>query len=491
MTVGDLAGNTDKILDYVEKARRLGADLVAFPELAIPGYPPEDLLFKPQFISDNLAQLSRVVDGSSGIGVVIGFATEGPDVYNAAAFAYDGRLVGVYHKIFLPNYGVFDEQRYFKAGAECPVYVLGDAAVGINVCEDIWYEDGPAAVQRAAGAQLIVNVNGSPYHAGKLDGRERMLSRRASDNGLFLAYVNMVGGQDELVFDGGSMILDPAGEVVARGPQFEEAMIVADISLDKVAPPPARSKRPGPAIWEPRVVAVAASAGAGEDARPPIVQDQPRRYDPVGEIYAALVMGTRDYVRKSGFSKVLVALSGGIDSSLVVAIAVDALGADNVVAVAMPSRFSSEGSVLDANELADNLGIELKTMPIEGPFSAYMDTLAPHFEGTEWGVARGERPVPHPRQPDHGAVKQAGMDGPGHGEQERDGHRVRHDLRRHGRRVRRHQGCPQDPRLRAVRAPQSAGADAGHSRQRHPEGAQRGASAGPKGRGQPPSLLHP
>ncbi len=392
VTVGDLEGNTKKIIEYIDRARSLRADLVAFPELAVTGYPPEDLVFKPQFIQDNLLRMRQIAEASNDIAVVVGFVDADADIYNAAAVASGGQLVGVYHKMHLPNYGVFDEDRYFKAGSECPVYVINGTPIGVNVCEDIWYSTGPAVVQRAAGAEVIVNINGSPFHAGKRSFREKMLPTRASDNGLFVAYVNMVGGQDELVFDGGSMIFDPAGEIVAQGSQFEEDLIIADLEVEAVFRSRLRDPRPRKEkaamieeIGKPKRVSV--SEYVPNSVKPPVPSQERKVYDEVGEVYAALVLGTRDYVRKCGFSKVLVALSGGIDSSLVATIAVDALGSENVVCVAMPSRYSSEGSVLDAKALAENLGIELWTLPIEESFTAYLNTLAPQFEGTEWGVA--------------------------------------------------------------------------------------------------------
>ena len=392
VTVGDLEGNTQKIIDYLGKARALDADLVAFPELAVPGYPPEDLLFKPQFIQDNLASMRRIAEASSGIAVVAGFVDADTDIYNAAGVAYDGKLVGVYHKMYLPNYGVFDEDRYFKAGTRCPVYVINGTPVGVNVCEDIWYASGPEVVQRAAGAEVIVNINGSPFHAGKRSFREKMLTTRATDNSVFVAYVNLVGGQDELVFDGASTIIGPEGTAIAQGGQFEEDLIVADLDVETVFRSRLRDPRPrkeNPSmlreIGESSVLSV--SEYATNSQRPAIPQRHPRAYDELGEVYAALVTGTRDYIRKCGFEKVLIALSGGIDSSLVATVAVDALGGENVLGIAMPSRFSSEGSVTDARALAKNLGIELRTISIEEAFSTYLSTLAPQFEDTEWGVA--------------------------------------------------------------------------------------------------------
>ena len=235
-TVGDLEGNTAKITGYIEQARSLKADLVAFTELAIPGYPPEDLLFKPQFIQDNLRYLDKVVKASHDIAVVVGFADEKEGkLYNAAALAYDGKLVDVYHKMFLPNYGVFDEKRYFEAGRKCPVYTINGVEVSVNVCEDIWYEVGPTNVQCQAGAELIININGSPYYAGKSSYRHEMLAKRALDNQAIVSYTNMVGGQDELVFDGGSVVFDHEGKLLLRGNQFREELLFVDLEMDSLS----------------------------------------------------------------------------------------------------------------------------------------------------------------------------------------------------------------------------------------------------------------
>ncbi len=361
VTVGDLAGNTAKIIDYVARARGIGADLAAFPELAVTGYPPEDLVLRPRFVDDNLERMREVVSATQGIAAVFGFVDRDTGLRNAAAVARDGKLLGVYHKRRLPNYGVFDEHRYFEPGVECPVYEIGGVTVGFNVCEDIWFDGGDdaAARQSRAGARLIVTINGSPYHAGKLREREDMVSRMASRHGVHAAYLNLVGGQDELVFDGASMVFGPDGRIIARGGQFEEELVAADLDVE----------------------------GARGGARAPLRDRTPREYGEAGEVYAALTLGTRDYARKCGFRDALVALSGGIDSSLVAAIAVDALGPENVSAVFMPSRFSSERSLLDARAVSENLGIGLRTISIEGPFSACLDALAEDFRGTEWGIA--------------------------------------------------------------------------------------------------------
>ena len=394
VTVGDLSGNTGRILDCIEQARSSQVDLIAFPELAIPGYPPEDLLLKPQFLDENLRCVERVAAASEGIAVVVGFAdARDSEVYNAAGLAYDGRLVDVYHKQFLPNYGVFDEDRYFRPGESSQVYVVNGTAVGVNICEDIWYPVGPTVAQRAAGAEVIVNINGSPFNAGKRGFRDKMLATRAADNEVFLAYVNLVGGQDELVFDGASMVFDPLGNLVASASQFQEDMLIVDLDVESVFRSRLREPRPRKedtsALTGPGREELTQVSGWSGEGRSPLVNGarQGRFYNGPEEVYQALKLGTRDYVRKCGFSKVLIALSGGIDSSLVAAIAVDALGSDNVGGVSMPSRFSSEGSVVDAKLLADNLGIDLWTLPIEASFKAMLDTLSPHFEGTDWGVA--------------------------------------------------------------------------------------------------------
>ena len=395
-TVGDFDGNTERIISGIQDARDLGADLIAFPELALPGYPPEDLLLKPQFIRENRDRLRLIAAECEGIAAIVGFIDSDSDIYNAAAVISDGEIVGTYRKMYLPNYGVFDEDRYFAAGTECPVYVINGTPVGVNICEDIWYATGPAVVQRSAGAELIVNINGSPFHAGKRAFREKMLATRAADNGLFVAYVNLVGGQDELVFDGGSLIFAPDGEIIAEAAQFEEQLLVADLEVESVfrsrlRDPRTRKERGADLTHIGRPVSVAVSDYSENPDRPDIVSAKSSiTVEPLSdtaEVYAALTLGTRDYVRKCGFGKVLIALSGGIDSTLVAAVAADALGGENVVGIAMPSRFSSEGSVLDATALAENLGIELWTIPIEDAFSAYLQTLAHRFEGMESGVA--------------------------------------------------------------------------------------------------------
>ncbi|MBI2850214.1 MAG: NAD+ synthase [Chloroflexi bacterium] len=388
-TVGDFAGNTRKILDIISQARALEVDMLTFPELAICGYPPEDLLFKPKFIEENLRFLNKVIEASAGITLVVGFVDAKEDIYNAAAIVHDGKLVSAYHKIYLPNYGVFDEDRYFRAGAssECPVYTIAGVGIGINICEDIWYEAGPTSIQAYAGAEVIVNISASPFHYGKGNARERMLATRASDNVSVVVFNNLVGGQDELVFDGNSLILDEKGQVIARGKQFEEDLIIADLEIESVF----RTRLHDPRWRKEKLLAeqrgggirVMVSEAPVSLTKPPLPARQVITKPLLGEVYDALVLGTRDYVRKNGFKKVLMGLSGGIDSSLVATIATDALGKDNVVGISMPSRYSSEGSVTDAELLSKNLGIKLKTIPIEEIFQAYLNTLMPQFEGKE------------------------------------------------------------------------------------------------------------
>jgi NAD+ synthase (glutamine-hydrolysing) len=392
-TVGDFTGNRRIILKAIEEARSLGVALLTFPELAICGYPPEDLLFKPQFIAENLRSLEKVAEAASGITIIVGFVDAREDIYNAAAVIHDGKLAGIYHKIFLPNYGVFDENRYFRAGSECPVYTIAGINIGINICEDIWYESGPATTQAYSGAEVIVNISASPYHFGKGSFRERMIATRAADNVAIFAFNNLVGGQDELVFDGNSLIADEKGRLLARGKQFEEDLIVTDLDIESVFRTRLHDSR-----WRKELrlreeqggrpaAKIMISASPLTTEKPPLPSRPVKARDLPAEIYDALVLGTRDYIRKNGFEKVLIGLSGGLDSSLVAAIAVDALGKSNVIGVAMPSRYSSPGSLSDAGRLTRNLGIKLLTIPIEKVFQAYLETLAEAFKGKEPDVA--------------------------------------------------------------------------------------------------------
>ncbi len=387
-TVGDLDGNVRKIVEGMDHARRLGCGLVAFPELAIAGYPPEDLLFKRAFIEANLKALDEVTRASSGITAIVGFIDKRDDIFNAAAVLHDGARAGVYHKQYLPNYGVFDENRYFQAGTETPVFSCGDVTFAVNICEDIWYPSGPTRRQALAGAELIVTINGSPFHAGKAHYRETMLATRAVDDLVAVAFLNMVGGQDELVFDGGSVIFNERGECVARGRAFDEDFVVADVDLDAVFHARLRDARRrqeklGAHEATTRVVLPALAI-----AHAPVVTPQvAARLSPVDEVFRALVVGTRDYVQKSGFKRVVIGLSGGIDSALVAAIAVEALGHENVVGVTMPSPYSSSGTRNDARRVAKNLGIEFMRLPITSVFNQFKRALAAPFKGLAEDVA--------------------------------------------------------------------------------------------------------
>ena len=387
-TVGDLSGNTKKIMQSIDQAKPLGVDLLTFPELAITGYPPEDLLLKPQFIKQNRECLDKIIEHSSDIAVVVGFVDSDGDIYNTAAVLYNKKLVGVYHKFYLPNYGVFDENRYFQAGRECPVFIIYGTGIGITICEDMWYEAGPAIVQAYAGARVLINISASPYHAGKGLSRERMLATRASDSMAIVVHNNLVGGQDELVFDGSSLIINERGEVIARGKQFEEDFVVTDLDVESVFrsqlhDPRRRKETPWVREKLEQATKIEISSEYPTIAKAPLPPRRVERLDELVEIYQALVLGIGDYVRKNGFEKVVIGLSGGVDSSLVAAIATDALGAENVIGVSMPSRYSSPGSKSDAEALARNLGIQFKVIPIEKAFSSYLETLAEPFKDTQ------------------------------------------------------------------------------------------------------------
>ena len=388
--VGDITTNTSMILDYVQRARNLNVDLVAFPELAITGYPPEDLLFKKSFIQANVAAMNSIVEASEDVAVVVVYVEQdGIDLFNSAALGYRGRYIDSYRKIFLPNYGVFDEERYFKKGDVCPVYEINGTQVGINICEDIWYPMGPTVLQCGAGAEVIININASPFHAGKRIEREAMLSDRSSTHQVFLGYANTVGGQDELVFDGSSVIVDNDGHIITRGISFDEDLIVADLDMGVYSGrnPENQSRNPitSSDFGEARNVFVSSFA-PNSKSELSILRDVSELSE-MEEVYHALVMGTGDYVRKSGFTKAVIGLSGGIDSALTCVIAVDALGCDNVVGVGMPSRYSSDGSIIDAKELADNLGIDFWEIPIEPAHVSFTNMLEPMFKDTNPNVA--------------------------------------------------------------------------------------------------------
>jgi NAD+ synthase (glutamine-hydrolysing) len=373
LVVGDLAGNAERILAAYAEAAAEDCDLVAFPELAVTGYPPEDLLLRPAFVAEARRRLDEIASATGTTVAVVGFPEVDGVCFNAAAVLAHGRIQGVYRKHLLPNYAVFDEERYFEPWpADGPLFTVGGVPVAVTVCEDAWSPTGPVVTQAQAGAALIVNVNASPYSAGRLAEREAMLADRARAAGVPICYVNLVGGQDELVFDGASLVVDATGTVVARARQFAEDLLVVDLEVPAAATAPALPvvTVSGPRAPSPRVPARV------EPVLPP-----------VHEVYEALVLGTRDYVTKNGFTDVLVGLSGGVDSSLVAAIAVDALGADHVHGVLMPSRFSSDHSVGDAEVLAANLGIRSTTVPIEPAHAAFLAMLADSFAGFEPGLA--------------------------------------------------------------------------------------------------------
>lgn len=402
MTVGDLWGNQAKILQAMRKAHAAGAHIVCLPELALTGYPPEDLLLKPGFVAANLAALQELVLASNelpGLTSVIGFVDRVHDIYNAAAVVADGKLVATYHKQYLPNYGVFDEKRYFQAGTKSPLLLINGVHVGVNICEDAWYPTGPITTQAHAGAEVILNINGSPFHVEKDQFREDMMATRAADNGVIIAYLNLIGGQDELVFDGGSMVFGAQGELLARAKRFEEDLLVVDLDTASVF----RARLHDPRRRQERLqvnaqdvpLSVISSQPEETEAMArssqPVVIGAPQRIEEemgrLAEIYAALVLGTRDYVHKTGFKKAVIALSGGIDSSLVAAIAVDALGAENVLGISMPSGYSSEGSKSDALELAENLGMECLTIPIEDIFRLSLNMMIPAIGEDNPGLA--------------------------------------------------------------------------------------------------------
>lgn len=389
-TVGDLRGNTEKIIHYINEAKGAGASIVAFPELALTGYPPEDLLLKPKFIDDNLEALDAVREHADGIIAVVGFVDRAKDIYNAAAVMGARRILDVYHKMFLPNYGVFDEVRYFQAGSLCPVYEMGDVSFGVSICEDIWHPEGPERTQALGGAEFIVNLNASPYTIGKNELRERMLATRAADNAAIIAYVNAVGGQDELVFDGRSLVFDERGEALAKGMPFEEELLVVDLDLEAVfmwrlhdlskrqqrLEAATRVKK----VFLPLPLPVPSPRPQAISRRKPPPLPPTAALEPEAEVYAALSLGLRDYVAKNGFTDVVVGLSGGVDSALVAAIAADSLGAARVHALFMPSRYTSDESSEDAKGLAENLAITFNVIPIEDIFSRYLSTLGEEFK---------------------------------------------------------------------------------------------------------------
>ena len=387
LVVGDLEGNHDRIAGAMAWAESEQADVLLLPELAITGYPPEDLLIRSAFVDANLDVLRRLAEVAADVVTVVGFADRvGPvadpledaairSVANAAALLYRGEIRGVYHKVLLPNYGVFDEDRYFVPGREpARIWDLGGVPVGVSICEDIWIPEGPPTHQAAGGARLLLNINASPYHTEKAEERADLLAGQASRSAVPVAYLNLVGGQDELVFEGDSMVFDASGRLLYRAAEFAEEQFVVDVPI-----PAPRS--PGSAVVKVRHDPV-----VDRPARK-IPDSAPRLEPEESEIYTALVTGLRDYVRKNGFTEVVIGLSGGIDSALSAAVAADALGPDAVWGIAMPTRFSSEGSLLDARDLAERLGIRFDVIPIDDTFEEFLTSLKPTFAGTDFGVA--------------------------------------------------------------------------------------------------------
>lgn len=367
LTVGDLDGNEETIAAAMDRAAATGADVLLLPELAIPGYPPEDLVLRRDFVTANIETLRRLARRSGSMTTVVGFLdfasglganatdAESREVANAAAVLADGHIKGVYHKIHLPNYGVFDEDRYFVVGDDPDrIWEIAGVPVGVSVCEDIWLDEGPPLQQARNGAEVLLNINASPFHRGKAADREAMLAARARAGDAAVVYLNLIGGQDELVFDGASLVVSSDGTILHRSPQFEEDFFVLDVPLR--------------------------GEGVESGEITPLLE-------PIEEVYRALTTGLSDYCRKNGFDSVIIGLSGGIDSAVTAAIATDALGSDSVWGVSMPSRFSSQHSIDDARSLAENLGIRFDLIPIDGVYEAHLDSLATLFEGTKFGVA--------------------------------------------------------------------------------------------------------
>ena len=374
-TVGDIDGNVERANGAVREAQSAGAQVLVLPELALPGYPPEDLVLKSGFVAANRSALEELAASTGDLLTVVGFVDSDDDhLYNAAGICHQGAVLAIYRKQLLPNYGVFDERRYFQPGHRHTLIETDHGVLGVCVCEDIWSPSGPAIAQGDAGAQLVLNINASPFHKGKLDERARMLSERATRSAASIAYVNLVGGQDELVFDGGSLVIDSAGNLIARLPQFEERIDLVDIPLGE-----ARVTNAG-AVDR---ISLVLSKALGSVPDPPKTPE----LDQAEEVYCALVLALRDYTGKNGFGAVTLGLSGGVDSTLVATICADALGADNVLGVAMPSEFSSSHSLDDAHQLADNLGIRIISIPIKSTYHSFIGALSDTFGDAEPGLA--------------------------------------------------------------------------------------------------------
>jgi NAD+ synthase (glutamine-hydrolysing) len=385
--VGDLDGNRDRIVRRLHEAREANADLVLFPELAVTGYPPEDLLFRPEFLRQARKSLDQIAAEATDIAVLVGFPWLERDLFNACAVCADGEVKAIYPKRFLPNYGVFDEVRYFQPGRDLLLLRMGEALIGPTVCEDIWQPGPPATDLALAGAHVIANISASPFHVGKGLEREEMLITRARDNTCWVVLVNAVGGQDELIFDGHSVVIDEEGEVVARAPSFEEALLVVDIDASTaIARRLVDARRR--ALAREREVADPPVLDLGEQRRQesPVVRLVADPLDDLEQMRHALELGLRDYVEKNGFDEIVVGVSGGIDSALTLALAVEALGPEGVHAVSMPSRFSSPETRADAKALAENLGTSFLELPIDPTFEGFQQTLATVFAGREHDI---------------------------------------------------------------------------------------------------------
>jgi NAD+ synthase (glutamine-hydrolysing) len=388
-TVGDIWGNVEKMADTLERATDSGAELVAYPELTIPGYPPEDLLMRQSFIEENMRALHEFAGRvPENMVAAAGFVDLGADLYNACALVSGGEVLHRYHKRYLPNYGVFDENRYFREGSGAPVLRLDGALLGVSICEDIWYPGGPAREQALGGAGVLLNISASPYHRRKGAFRERMLGVRASDYGCYVVFCNLVGGQDELVFDGHSLVFDPEGNLISRARQFEEDLLVLDLYPEEVLIQRLHESRPRKEDPErsPEFIDVPGyeeKAGPAESEEPRVEPLLPEE----GEVFEALVLGLRDYFKKNGFSRAVLGLSGGVDSSLCAVVASRALGPQNVTGVLMPSRYTSEASNTDAEAVAKNLRIDTQVVPIGPAFDAYMEMLGEAFRGLPEDVA--------------------------------------------------------------------------------------------------------
>ncbi|WP_297889647.1 NAD+ synthase [Sulfurihydrogenibium sp.] len=382
--VGDFDYNLKKILDYIEKAKNQEVDILIFPELSITGYPPEDLVLKPSFIEKNIQYLNKLAEKVEDIVVIVGFIDKQEDVYNAAAIVYNGQVVGKYHKQYLPNYGVFDENRYFQQGKELTILEIEGYKFGVSICEDIWYPENPINTYAIEGCEIVFNINASPYSEGKIKKREELLKVRSRDNLVSIVYVNLVGGQDELVFDGNSFVVSPTGEILAKGKGFEEDLVIADIDLDEIFRWQLKDNRLKNLRFsykrQENVNVISLDYKIKEKTQiieQRIVLDN----SDVESTYKALVLGLKDYITKNGFKKVVLGLSGGVDSSLVATIAVDALGSENVKGVLMPSPYTSKESVEDALELAKNLNIQTFTIPITDVFKTYLAEFKDIFKG--------------------------------------------------------------------------------------------------------------